>query len=535
MKRNVLLVCVLMTACLALSLHASGQTEGEAGVSTELEKLGFHATGMPIVDQKVTLTIAVMKRPMHKIAFNKMELIKKYEEMTNVHIDWMEIPQSGFNEKKNLMLASGDLPDSFMKNLTDYDVISSGSTGMFIPLNDLIEEYAVNVKKIFAERPEAEVFLTAPDGNIYSLFAINEGPWMAQVGISYYYKPWLDKLGVSVPMTTDEFFDVAMQIKQNDMNGNGDPDDEIPISFLYENGQDGLWPFYYAFGVPETGDRLHIVNGEIMFTATMPEWKEATKYLFKLHSEGLLDIEGFSQKRNQYYAKARSEETKIFYMGCWSKNSVWSGQKYEEYTDFPLLQAPGVDNPVVRRPMLYGWSRGSAPITKNNEYPEVTMRWIDNLYDPIHSMEWIEGPVGVRVIEQADGTFRIADPPEGMSMGEHKHMVTLNGSAFFAMTGDMYNNQLIFEQTFTKVNAIDRYYKPFWTAEGFPRPFYSLEEQKKLQAIDPDILQYVKMMKAKWITEGGIDQEWDGFLATLNEMGLNDSLAVKQAAIDRAK
>ena len=45
--------------------------------------------------------------------------------------------------------------------------------------------------------------------------------------------------------------------------------------------------------------------------------------------------------------------------------------------------------------------------------------------------------------------------------------------------------------------------------------------------------EYVKQMYAKWISEGGIDEEWDSYLSKLNAMGLEEYLAQYQAALDR--
>ena len=53
------------------------------------------------------------KGPLHRKPFNELPVVAKYEKLTNVHIDWIEVPTAGMQEKKNLMLASNDLPDAF--------------------------------------------------------------------------------------------------------------------------------------------------------------------------------------------------------------------------------------------------------------------------------------------------------------------------------------------------------------------------------------------------------------------------------------
>lgn len=40
-------------------------------------------------------------------------------------------------------------------------------------------------------------------------------------------------------------------------------------------------------------------------------------------------------------------------------------------------------------------------------------------------------------------------------------------------------------------------------------------------------------MKASWILNGGIDEEWDGYLKKMESYGLADYLAIKQKYFDQ--
>ncbi len=71
--------------------------------------------------------------------------------------------------------------------------------------------------------------ITAPDGNIYALPQVNECYHCMYQQRMWIYKPWLDKLGLKMPTTTDEFYEVLKAFKTKDPNGNGKAD-EIPLS-----------------------------------------------------------------------------------------------------------------------------------------------------------------------------------------------------------------------------------------------------------------------------------------------------------------
>ncbi len=59
------------------------------------------------------------------------------------------------------MLAGGDYPDAFHSvGLSTQDLITYGGQGVLIPLNDLIDKYAPNLKKILDENPDIKRGIT---------------------------------------------------------------------------------------------------------------------------------------------------------------------------------------------------------------------------------------------------------------------------------------------------------------------------------------------------------------------------------------
>ena len=138
------------------------------------------ATEYPLVAEKAEFRLTARVRPLHG-NLDDMELFKRIEELTNIHIDWDQIPQAEYDEKKNLLLAAGsassELPDGFFGkySLSSSDIVTYGSQGVLIPLNDLIEQYAPNLTALFEAHPEIKGMVTAPDGNIYSTPYVQEG------------------------------------------------------------------------------------------------------------------------------------------------------------------------------------------------------------------------------------------------------------------------------------------------------------------------------------------------------------------------
>ena len=77
-----------------------------AGVTVLGANANITQSGYPIVKNQVTLKVLIPNSPDAPKDINEIEIIKKAEKATNVHIQWI-MPGSGFNDKKSLMLAAG--------------------------------------------------------------------------------------------------------------------------------------------------------------------------------------------------------------------------------------------------------------------------------------------------------------------------------------------------------------------------------------------------------------------------------------------
>ena len=92
------------------------------------------------------------------------------EELTGVKINWTTAPgtQEDMNVMFNLHIASGNYPDMYLNTLSTADIIEYAND-VFIPLNDYIENTRW-IKEYLEAMPEIREAITAPDGNIYSLW-----------------------------------------------------------------------------------------------------------------------------------------------------------------------------------------------------------------------------------------------------------------------------------------------------------------------------------------------------------------------------
>ena len=128
---------------------------------------------------------------------------------------WEQV-RSGWEEKKNAILSSGDVPDVFLGGaITDADI--SAYPELFLPLNDYVEEQAPNVMRMFEEKPDTRMLAVFTDGNIYGLPSVKfhrpDSTSMMMIN-----QDWLDALGLETPRTLEEFRDVLRAFRDGDPN-----------------------------------------------------------------------------------------------------------------------------------------------------------------------------------------------------------------------------------------------------------------------------------------------------------------------------
>lgn len=265
----------LLCLALALSLLA-----GCAGAFAE-------ESGFPLVSEPITFTaFTAWVEHMSDPATNTMNVT--YEEMTGVHIDWIQ--SQDYITDLNLMIAGEQDVDLWLIPFSTSQVLTMVDAGKLLPLNDLIDEYAPNLKAALEEHPEFREYLTAPDGNIYTFFTTDCGLHMPNRRKMFVKKDWLNAYRESVgdetaPNTVEEFEEMLVFFRDSDLNGNG-AQDEIPL-IGSTNVEDE--PLYYLMNAfTQASDSFyHIEDGQIVFEANSDAWREGLKWIAHLNSEGL--------------------------------------------------------------------------------------------------------------------------------------------------------------------------------------------------------------------------------------------------------
>lgn len=535
-----LLALAVMTAA-AASLTACGGKNAEVTGPTGVDENGnVTAITFPLEEQ-AGLTFITQASSNSTQNPNERIIFKRLEEETNVKVEWTCFVEDQFADKKNLAMAQvKSLPDGlFSAGMSDYDLLRYAKQGVIIPLEDLIDNYMPNLKKVFDENPEYRTMCTAPDGHIYGF------PWIEQLGadkeaiqtigdIPFINKKWLDELNLQVPSTTEELAQVLKAFKENDPAGDGQT---IPMSFIINGGNEDLGFLMGAFGegYGDVPGHLAVTNEkEVIYTATQQGYKEAIGWLHELQQAGVMDPEAFTQDWGTFVAKGKAGRYGLFF--SWDSANI--APDMNDYIPLPALAGPTgiVSVPRQSGSATSGFDRGRSVLTSNCKNPALAAAWIDKMYEPVQSAQNNWGTYGE---EDRFNIFEMTD--EGML----KHMDLGSESPVEVRQNQCVGGPLAILDSYYGVYVTcpdDAQYRLDWIKDiyvkdmicdyTYPNVFMSQEDTELATQYSTDIDKYAEQMKAEWILNGGVEEGWAAYLTKLEEYGLAKYLEIKQKYLD---
>lgn len=512
------MICMtIAVAVIAGTAFAAGATEEAAATTVEVAESGY-----PITSEPITLRVFAPQGPGYP-PHDEMPFFQDLEERTNVFIEWMLVPSQSVDEKRNLVLASGDYPDMFMASgLTPLDEVNYGGQGVLLPLNELIDEWTVSIKGILEQYSWVKDVITTPDGNIYALPSLVANPHVQVRDKMWINRTWLANLGLDVPETTEELYDVLKAFKTQDPNGNGRAD-ELPMSFLMND----FGSLFGSWGVLENEHYLMVRDGEVIFTPAQEEYREGITFFNRLYAEDLLDEETFTQDGTQLRAKGRAEDQLL---GLTLTN--WIGMvgddRVDDFKMIPPFEGPGGDR-LWNRNVNFMVAKGRFAITNVNAYPEATMRWLDYAFSDEGAMEFRFGREGEAWEWNDEGkwVFTTGNRDE-LNEILRSECPTLDTNGFF-----LFERKAMDDLNVYLIRLVEQNYEPYWPDEIYPSVYFDKETLEQLNVLQSGIEAYVDQMKARFITgDASIDTDWDRYLATLENMGLSEMMEIYQSGYE---
>lgn len=519
-----------LTLVLAMALPLAGVAEPTVTPPGEF----------PIVTEPITLRITVGQAPVQP-GFEEIEILKNFEEKSGIHIEWDNVSAAMLTERRNIMFASLDLPDAMMRmSITGLEQANYASQGLLVPMDDLIAEYAPNIQKWFEKYPELPQGLSLDDGHIYSLPYIYDSPALTCGFRAVFHQDALDAVGMGIPTTLDEYYELLKAFKGLDYNGNGEAD-EFPVS---AHGYNVLeWFLKGSFGLGTRGANHEFVDVDpetdaLRFIYTTDRYKALLEYYHKLYAEGLVDPEMFTYAGDtdfaQLFAKVGDKRAISFLF----VNHTFAGEHTMEQAVF--MNEP-FEGPFGDKMFTYfggadggtGTGVGTFSIMKDNPYPEATMRWVDYWYSDEGILEYFMGIEGI-TYEVVDGEYVYTDAmlhdPSGITfeqmISQYVPWCSIGNPS--VAHADYFKGGEMIEPAYSSALALHEYApETIWLDMRLP-----VDLSAEMNALQTDIRTYRNENRVAFITGAKSFDEWDGYVSGYDRLGLDRYMEIYQDFVD---
>ncbi|MDR1901165.1 MAG: extracellular solute-binding protein [Treponema sp.] len=203
----------------------------------------------------------------------------------NISVTFVPIPRGQEGPGLITLMAAGDAPDICYTYGADLINTFRLQGGLF-EMTPYVDSHMPDLKKWLGEDEALPGKLLinrqiTPDGKLYAVPARRMALGLAYTG-AFIRKDWLDKLGLPVPTTTEEFYNAIKAFKDKNP---GNVSNILPIVFGDTVGGTTAMHMRGAFLDPKLSDKDRWIYG----VETQPGYKETYRLLNRMYNEGLID------------------------------------------------------------------------------------------------------------------------------------------------------------------------------------------------------------------------------------------------------
>lgn len=550
MKKKIKWASWAMSLCLAATaLAGCGSTSsGASGTSSsatsaDAQSAGTESQGITFpLEEKVTLT---MWAPFNVNAASVMEdfngslTFQEMEKRTNVHIEFIHPAIGQDAEQFNLMIASPEHPDMIMGGITLYQGGGDLAVedGVFLQLNDLIEQYAPNYTAILESNPEAKRQASSDNGIMSAIL-----PMMRQENLCWYgpsiRKDWLDETGLDIPETIEQWEAVLTAMKENHPDATPlvfHPSGSSAGNSFKDRGYDFWGVFMSAYGIGTSSGTVGAMyndDGTVKYAPVEDAFKDYLELMNRWYENGLIDVDYPARDQDGINALITSGKAGAMVGSVDIASNLFDSQGIEYVTaPYPVLNE-GDPNLLRAYDAVASPLGNSVSITTQCENPEIAVAWLDYAFSEEGSLLYnfgVEGDTYTMVDGVPTFTDKVLNNPD--VPGE---------TALFLYKMQVFPQlrwgALANPSTVKNTKVLDE--KTAWTEQGtaeltMPPVTLTADEGDQLAKIRNTTDVYQNEMVTKFIMGVEPLDKFDEYVAQLEKMGINDAIAIYQDALDR--
>ena len=452
-------------------------------------------------------------------------------EKTGVKVEW-QFPAKGANytQAYNLLLTEDVLPDIIFHSVAAGAADTLIDDGIIYDLTEYLPKYAPDYWA-YVNAPENSSLIRAlktEKGRYFNVGAFSEEEYNATYTGPVIRQDWLDKCGLETPVTLEDWEKVLVTFKEKY---------NATLSFNRARlNLAGLASGTGAYG--SFASMFYVDGGKIKFAQTQPEWKEYMAVLHRWYEMGLLDSDIITMDDAILRTKVLNNEIGVSYTAM-SQLSAWTEDAKNENTGaewvglgYPRTK-PGSPTCMIQSNNKYQGIGAMVTTSCPEEKLITALKWLNYGYTQEGIMYWNYGTEGLSYVLDENGvpqwTDLILSDPDGLDEAAGKYTGS-KGTGISIQQAQMV-------RMIKTPNAADAVYKWVENTEVADHllPLLSMtdEESARYSDLMAGINMRVEEIGLKYLTGDESLDNFDSFVAELEEMGLNECLEITQAAYDR--
>jgi putative aldouronate transport system substrate-binding protein len=543
-RRSMLISLGATLGAATLGLTACSSDGGDGKKSTDLSKnragaMDKFAAGTQFKATK-PLTISTMLNdnpgyPEKGSWLFWSELAKR----TNITLKPTVIPLSDYEKKRSVMIGAGDAPTLIPKTYPGQEQVFV-SSGAILPVSDyvhLLPNYQEKVKKWNLQGDVDTVI--QDDGKYYVLPGLHEDVW-----IDYTFAvrtDVLDDLGLQMPKTTDDLYNVLKAMKA------AHPD-TYPMTDRWSQPHPGgalLQTIGQAFGAGTGGGwgynnaTFDFDKDEFVLTAAMDQYKGMIEYCRKLVGEKLLDPESFTQTDDQAEAKFNSGKSFVISTNAQELVNTYRPGLAKSVPHAKISKMPCPVGPAGEVKVGLRLENGLMISSKAKDADDfvATMQFVDWLFYSDEGQLFAKwGVKGVTYTQDANGDIKLTPDVDYVGLNPTAKK-KLNIDFGFSNGNFAYGGSTkLLESTFSDE---EKEFQKIMTARKTlpvspPHPL-NADEQEQYGLYDAPLHDYVEQQTLKFIMGDRSMGDWDKFTSELKGKNGDQYLGLLNGAYKRYK
>jgi len=531
MNKNIKAIAFLLSILLILVVFTGCKTK---------EADGEKATGKPVVsdskeaieqktEEPITLSYWVMlteRAAQAMQSYDEHTVYIEIQERLGIDIEFQHPAVGQEDEQFLLLISTNDLPDIIELAYRSGNLYPGGpdkaiADGVFLRLNEIIDQYSPNYTALFKDNPDMKAQSTTDEGNIWAYNMVEKIKQPSYMG-PVLRKDWLDEFSMDIPETMDDWYAYLAAAKDQ-------KDAQAPM-LLEDTGVSAQHAFVSAYGV--INDFYRDENNNVKYGPIEQGFKDYLATMNKWYTEGLIDSDFVSGTGDRTNALITTGEVAGWVEGFWMFENL------KKMSDDPNIDIVATKYPVLNK-------GDEARLRQHNEYvrdnPACITPSCENieaaatLLDYGYSDEgmvlygWgIEGLSHEVVNGELVWTDFMTENEDGLAFIDTRNIYCRQGGPYIRQWWAP-----LIAYTDVEVGAMNE----FWIGDDsgiLPNTLtLTAEEGQQLSKTMSDIDTYKSEMIVSFIM--GIESldGFDAYVEQIKSMGIADMIAIKQGSLDK--